>query len=208
MTRNVVRVFAICATVLGAGSPAASAQQASGPKTPPVVPGDIEVDAAYAVFFKAHAAGTQNYMCVPTATGVAWKFFAPQATLFQTFKDELGQQVATHFLSANPDESGTARATWQHSIDSSRVWAKLYKFSTDANYVQPGAIPWFLLTVVGQEDGPEGGSFLTRAAYIQRVNTEGGVAPPYGCALPADIGALALVPYAADYYFYRDPSVR
>jgi hypothetical protein len=210
MKRRIVWGMTAWVMVTGLGASAAFAQNGVpfGPKAPPAVPADLKVDDGYAVFFKAHATGTQNYICLPASGGVAWKFVAPQATLFQTFQDDLGQQVATHFLSPNPDEPGVARATWQHSIDSSRVWAKLYKPSSDANYVRPGAIPWFLLTVVGQEDGPEGGSFLTRAVWIQRVNTDGGVAPASGCAVPADTGALALVPYTADYYFYRDLSVR
>jgi hypothetical protein len=39
--------------------------------------------------------------------------------------------------------------------------------------------------------------------YIQRLNTSGGIAPQTGCALATDIGRIALVPYAADYFFYR-----
>jgi hypothetical protein len=44
---------------------------------------------------------------------------------------------------------------------------------------------------------------MTQTAYIHRLNTSGGAAPSTGCALTSDIGALALVPYAADYFFYK-----
>ena len=100
-----------------------------------------------------------------------------------------------------------ARATWQHSFDSSRVWARALEASTDPNFVEAGAIPWLLLTVVGAEDGPHGGSFLTHAVLIQRLNTAGGVAPSTGCSQSTEVGTLGLVPYAADYFFYRKTSV-
>jgi hypothetical protein len=168
----------------------------------PDVPSDLVVPAGHVLFAKGSAVGTQNYMCLPaTGGGVAWKFFAPEATLFVPVVG-LHPQLATHFLSANPDEDGLARPTWQHSIDSSKVWGKLYKSSTDPNYVEPGAIAWLLLEVAGKEAGPDGGSFFTQTAYIQRINTSGGVAPATGCTA-STIGALALVPYTTDYYFYK-----
>ena len=199
MTTHLVRIVASSAIALGLGSSVAMAQ------TLPPVPPKLQVPAGHTLFFKAHASGTQNYVCLPAATptGVAWKFYAPEATLFQSFFGQFSQQLATHFLSANPDEAGTGRATWQHSIDTSRVWARMIEQSSDPAYVQPGAIPWFLLTVVGSEPGPEGGSFLTPAVYIQRLNTSGGILPTTGCDATASIGAISLVPYEADYFFYK-----
>ena len=72
----------------------------------------------------------QNYICLPVGAAFAWRPIGPQATLFQTFFG-FRQQVGTHFLSANPDEGGVARATWQHSLDTSRVWARLIETSSD-----------------------------------------------------------------------------
>src|SRR4029453_5310087 len=147
----------------------------------PDVPTDLVVPVGHVLFAKGSAIGTQNYMCLPaTGGGTAWKQFAPEATLFVPVLG-LQPQLATHFLSANPDEDGLARPTWQHSIDSSRVWGKMYKISTDANYVEPGAIPWLLLEAAGQQAGPDGGTFFTQTAYIQRINTSGGVTPATGC---------------------------
>jgi len=167
----------------------------------PDVPSDLVVPAGHVLFAKGFAVGTQNYMCAPaTGGGVAWKGFAPQATLYMTVGG-LQAQLATHFLSVNP-EDGIARPTWQQSIDSSKVWGKVYKIVTDPNYVEPGAIPWLLLEVAGKEAGPDGGSFFTQTAYIQRINTSGGVAPATGCTV-STLGALALVPYTTDYYFYK-----
>ena len=68
---------------------------------------------------------------------------------------------------------------------------------------RPGAIPWLKLEVVGRSRGVDGGRRLTDTAYIQRVNTVGGVAPATGCSEAAHVGARALVPYETDYYFYK-----
>ncbi|MEO8679910.1 MAG: DUF3455 domain-containing protein [Vicinamibacterales bacterium] len=203
MIGNLARAFAAGVIVLTLGLSSAMAQPGarSGNPVPPV-PADLEVGAGYSLFFKAHAIGTQDYVCLPSASGVAWKQIAPQATLYESFRG-FSQQVATHFLSPNVDESGLLRPTWQHSFDSSRVWARVVQPSTDANYVEAGAIPWLLLAVVGDAAGPMGGDFLTRAKKIQRLNTSGGVAPATGCTQSTDLGALALVPYTADYFFYR-----
>src|SRR5262249_24220610 len=108
-----------------------------------------------------------------------------------------------HFLSANPAEHGTPRATWQHSRDTSTNWALAIASSTDANFVAAGAIPWLLLRVVGAEAGPNGRTRLAASSYIQRVNTEGGGAPPSGCAETSDVGKKTLVPYQATYVFFR-----
>jgi len=57
--------------------------------------------------------------------------------------------------------------------------------------------------VVGDQPGPTGGERLTRTTFIQRLNTSGGIAPSTGCAQPTDVGSKVLVPYAADYFFYK-----
>ena len=170
-----------------------------GRVTPPPVPANLEVPAGYRAFLMASAEGTQNYICMPTTTGVAWTFLGPQATLF----DARQQQVLTHFLSPNPAENGTARAAWRHSKDTSTVWAVAIANSLDEHYVAPGAIPWLLLRVVGAEYGPQFGDRMISTTFIQRVNTAGGSAPAAGCSAPGDVGTRAMVPYTTDYVFYR-----
>ena len=96
--------------------------------------------------------------------------------------DDDNKQIITHFLSPNlgpipPEVADTLRATWQHSRDTSTVWAKLSTESSDPAFVAPGAIPWLLLQVVGAKDGPTGGHKLTATTFIQRLNTSGGKAP-------------------------------
>jgi len=166
---------------------------------PPTVPSNLAVPAGSTVYLVGHARGTQNYVCLPKEDKFAWTLFGPQATLFD---DNANQQI-THFLSANPGENGTPRPTWQHSGDSSIAWAAAIQSSTDANFVAPGAIPWLLLQVAGAQYGPALGHKLTYTTYIQRVNTAGGVPPGDGCTIATDVGKKALVPYAADYFFYR-----
>jgi|SRR5215813_1770015 len=111
--------------------------------------------------------------------------------------------MATHFLSANPAEHRTPRPTWQHSRDTSTNWGLAIASSTDPNFVAAGAIPWLLLRVVGAEAGPNGGTRLGASSYIQRVSTDGGVAPSSACAETSDVGRKTLVPYEATYVFFR-----
>ena len=200
------RKFMIAAVVATAlGNSVALAQRPDGA---PPVPANIEVQAGNTLFLKGAARGTQNYICLPTGPGFAWTFFSPQATLFFTFKlfgIDSRRQIVTHFLSPNPEEHGTPRATWQSSIDTSAVRARIAVngVSTDPNFVAPGAIPWLLLEQVGTQRGPTGGDLLAHTTFIQRLNTSGGVAPSTGCSAPANIGATALVPYSADYFFFK-----
>ena len=175
---------------------------------PPPVPGLLEVEDGNVPFLVGHGVGTQNYVCVPSATsatGVAFSLFTPQATLF----DDAGGQLITHFFSPNsdptvgPPEAGTIRVTWEDSHDTSRVWAFLLQQSSDANFVRPGAVAWLLLKESGVDAGPTGGDRLTKTTFIQRLNTVGGLAPTTGCTKLADLGNKAFVPYSADYFFYK-----
>jgi len=203
MIRNYSRALSAVA-IAAIGMPAV-AQTILAPQTPT----NIQVPAGNVAFLKGSAVGTQNYVCLPSAGGLAWKFQGPQATLFLTLKwinGDIRQQIATHFLSPNPAETGTpARATWQSSLDTSAVWAKKIQESSDPAFVAPGAIPWFLLQTAGAQQGPTGGSLLTQTTFIQRVSTTGGSIPTGGCA---EAGAIQFVPYTADYFFYRSTERR
>lgn len=158
---------------------------------PPEVPTIIQVPSGNQLFRVAHAVGTQDYVCL--STGWASPAYGPQATLF----NEDNEQILTHFLSAYPVGSDTYFPTWQDSRDTSIVWANAVK---DAKYSpDPTAIPWLLLKVVNTAVGPTGGNKMFGTTYIQRLNTTGGIIPTRACA-PGD---KALVPYTADYYFYK-----
>jgi hypothetical protein len=175
--------------------------------TPPPVPANIQVPAGNTAFLLGHGVGTQNYVCLPSGSGVTFRLFTPQATLFDDDK-----QVITHYFSPNPFETNTnpavtatgmIRATWQDSKDTSTVWGAVSASSTDPNFVAPGAIAWLLVTVVGAQDGPTGGHTLTATTFIQRLNTSGGIAPSTGCTSSTDVGHQAFVPYTADYFFFK-----
>ena len=204
---------ASCATALAVAFAVALPQPAyADDVTPPPVPANIKAPAGNEVYFVGHGVGTQNYVCLPSATGVAFTLFTPEATLLS----DDGKQITTHFFSPNPFEqntnpavsaAGTIRATWQHSRDTSTVWGQVKpgNSSSDPGFVAPNAIAWLLVTVVGADNGPTGGDALAETTFIQRLNTSGGLAPSTGCGSPTDVGHLAFVPYTADYFFYKAP---
>ena len=189
--------------------------------TPPDMPDNIKVVDGSRAFLVGHAIGTQNYVCLTAGVDAqgnprfAWTLFTPEATLFSDDSKEL----ITHYFSPNlnpndqepspgatPFADGPIRATWQHARDSSTVWARVVSgdASTDARFVKEGAVAWLKLTVVGSEDGPTGGDILSsNPTFVQRVNTDGGVAPLTGCGSLADVGNQAFRPYTADYFFYK-----
>lgn len=204
-----VIAFAFCTT-------AASAQI----KVPPT-PTLISAPEGAKVFLVGHAKGTQGYVCLPTAPDAdtaAWTVnpARPEATLFTNF---FGQdfEIITHFASpdAKPNKfapsplPGSGNATWQGSLDSSRVWAAvLHGNSVPPSVDNPscpnlGSINCLLLQSIGNDAGPTGGRLLADVTFVQRLNTKGGLAPVNGCATSDDVGKQALVPYSADYYFYH-----
>ncbi|PYV77289.1 MAG: hypothetical protein DMG96_11625 [Acidobacteria bacterium] len=170
-------------------------------------------------FLLGHGVGTQGYVCLPNpAGGVSWTVnnARPEATLFTHIFGE-AVQIITHFLSpvVNPNDVGPkpprfGDVTWQSSFDSSRVWAQKKDFitaGTDASCPNGGAIDCLLLQVIGSDEGPAGGKSLTKTTFIQRLSTKGGSAPAnpaIGCLASTDVGHQVLVPYSADYFFFRN----
>ncbi len=179
----------------------ARAERSVGP-VPPQVPARIQVPPGYKPFLAGHAIGTQGYVCVAVGSSYGWTPFGPQATLF----NGESEQILTHFLSPTP-YSLLPNPTWQHSRDSSIVWGQVIRSSSDPNFVAAGAIPWLLLEAAVVGDGPTGGDKLLVTRFIQRVNTVDGMAPSTGCAGPQDITKRALVPYEADYIFYKEKAL-
>jgi uncharacterized protein DUF3455 len=180
---------------------------------PPATPDKITPPPGNSAYLVGHAFGTQGYTCLPTSTGGAsWTVnpARPEATLFT---DVFGQefQIITHFLSPdqNPNQNAPnplplgGNATWQSSLDTSRVWAvavgSIAAGSDPASCPNDGAIPCLLLQSIGNQRGPTGGNLLAKATFVQRLNTRGGAAPTAACA----VGQTQLVGYTADYFFYR-----
>jgi hypothetical protein len=203
---RIAGVAALGITLTAAVPQAAHAQNL----TQPPLPDKLKVLAPNELYLVGHAIGTQNYVCLPSGSGFAFSLFTPEATLFKDL--ELEHQVVTHFFSVNPFENPNPlpiRATWQDSRDTSIFWGTatgVATFASDPNLVAPDAIAWLRLARAGVQDGPDGGDNLSKATFVQRLNTVGGLAPSTGCALPADVGTRAFVPYTADYFFYFDPT--
>lgn len=209
-----VNLPAISFGLLASTMPSIASAQTSQP-----APAEITPPAGNVAFLTAHATGTQNYICLPSAStdgASAWTFLAPQATLSITL-NRFNQQVSTHFLSPAPIESPTAEPactlsidgkqlycpTWQSSFDSSAVWgSRVASISagSDPTCSNTGAIPCLLLKAVATRPGNVGNGLFSRTTYIQRLNTNGGSAPAGSCK----VGSQALVRYTADYSFFAE----
>ncbi len=191
----------------------ASAQKLSTPETSNA----ITPPAGNSAFLVGHAQGTQGYVCLPTSPGASsasWtvKGARPEATLFTGFLG-FDVQLITHFLSpvTKPNDNAPnplpfGNATWQSSLDSSKVWAQtLHAVAAGSEPACPnnGAIACLLLQSIGTDQGPTGGKLLSKTTFVQRLNTKGGSAPADGCSDSNDVGKQTLVPYSADYYFFR-----
>jgi hypothetical protein len=153
-------------------------------KPAPTSPGDPLDPRTYEpkskVLLELHATGVQKYTCQANGT---WLFTDPEATLYKA--NGAPKAEATHFLNF-----ATGRPVWRYK-DGSTVEAAR-KASASAGTAN---IAWLLLeAVVNSEDGK-----FAQAAWVQRLNTSGGVAPPVPCAP----GAHQAVPYTADYVFWK-----
>jgi Protein of unknown function (DUF3455) len=185
--------------------------------TPPTTPAIITPPAGNSAFLLGHATGTQGYVCLPTSTGASWTVNGarPEATLFTSILG-LNVQIITHFLSpdTNPNQFASdpvpfGSATWQSSLDSSKVWAQVLHSNTipagsDPSCPNAGSIACLLLQSIGSQQGPAGGKVMTQVSFVQRLNTKGGSAPADGCSVAGDVGKQTLVPYSADYYFFHE----
>jgi hypothetical protein len=210
-TKKTERVRSLFAAALVLACAFGTVSHAAAQVTPPTTPDTIAVPAGNSAYLVGHAFGSQGYTCLPTSTGgTAWNPTArPEATLFT---DLFGQQfqIITHFqsINANPLNATlpvprSGNATWQASLDSSRVWM-VKKNGIDAGSDQAscpntGSIQCLLLQSVGNAKGPTGGNLLAKTTFIQRLNTNGGAVPTSACAA----GQTELVPYTADYFFFR-----
>ena len=162
---------------------------ASAPK-PPQVPAALQVPAGQSLQLEALASGVQIYDCAAKAdgSGPAWAFRLPEASLV----DRAGKPLGKHY----------AGPTWE-SLDGSRVVGEVK--ARDPGPTPATAIPWLLLAAKNNTlvVGPSvAGGVFSETKSIQRVSTDGGVAPAEACTSDK-LGQVARVPYTATYYFYR-----
>lgn len=172
ITNAVFTIFAIAAfSSIGLASDDENKQ---APELPPGC-GTIQVQAGNKVSFHAYAVGVQIYRW----NGAGWDFVAPSAKLFADsgFRGLVGDHYAG--------------PTWESNSGSKVVARRVDGCTPNAT-----AIPWLLLEAV-TTDGP---GIFAKTAFIQRVNTGGGLAP----STPGPfVGYEQKVPYIAEYYFYR-----
>jgi hypothetical protein len=147
----------------------------------PAVPDNLKAPAGEEVVLDGHATGFQIYVCqAQSDQKSAWVLKAPEADL----TDAAGKKIIHHF----------AGPTWKH-IDGSEVTGKLVA-KHDAP--QPGAIPWLLLSAASHT----GDGILSKVTTIQRIHTEGGLAPQGSECTTSANGQESKSAYSADYYFY------
>lgn len=162
-----------CGTTNGTATPTPVAQAL--PDAP--VAAAVQVPAGQQLVGKYQATGVQTYSCANNA----WKGLEPAATLV----DKDGKPIILH--SRGP--------IWVSTVDGSAVEAT--PVDGAKNDVK-GAVPELLLktkTVRGE-------GLFGKVSYVQRLATEGGVAPSGGCTA----GAQVSVPYKALYTFFAPAS--
>ncbi len=141
----------------------------------------------------AGAIGTQNYTCsqvtVDGGTAYAWVFVGPEADLADCHAAKIG----THFAS----DAGAAAPEWQTTDGTYVIGKKLAALTPDGGAT---AIPWLLI----QETSNGGTGTLSKAGYVQRLNTAGGIAPAVTCDV-SNVGTTQKVSYTADYFFFGTP---
>ncbi|MGH8941174.1 MAG: DUF3455 domain-containing protein [Actinomycetes bacterium] len=178
-------IVALAGALAVCGLLAATASAGPVPQTSPPDPLDPRTTAPESrLFLVTHAIGFQTYQC--NATGSAWTFTGPLATLYKT--TGTSKPIGTHFR--NPV---TTRPVWQLKDGSSVEATAIVTVPAGI-----GNIPSLLLQAAATAAGPDGDR-LTSTTFIQRLNTTGGIAPAGACTP----GASVAVPYTADYFFWR-----
>ncbi len=177
-----IAFFATAASVIAAAAGCATAELPAIP-APADVPVALHAPAGQAPYLQVHATGVQVYECAAKADAPrdwAWQFRSPEATL----SDATGKTVGRHF----------AGPSWA-SNDGATIVGQA---SASAPAPDKGNIPWLLLTIKSRD----GQGLLTQTASVQRLDTEGGVAPSSPCGA-ANAGQLERVGYTATYVFWR-----
>jgi Protein of unknown function (DUF3455) len=168
-------LLAACASGSG-GMPARAFDQSA-------LPVAVQVPAGHAVAMETVGSGGITYECrtkANMADQYEWIFIGPDAQLM----GRSGQPVGKYF---GPP------ATWQ-SMDGSKVTATQIAVAP----AQSGAIPLQLV----KANPAMGEGSMKGVTYIQRVATQGGVAPARACDATS-VRSKDIVKYQADYIFWR-----
>ena len=153
-------------------------QELSSASCPPKIPESLAVPAGNRLGFALEGRGNQIYGCGLSANGYAWALVAPDADLFA----RNGRLAGSHY----------GGPTWE-ALDGSTVVAARVAAAT----VDPTAIPWLLL----QATSHTGDGRMAKVSFIQRIETEGGLAPSDACDA-STAGQQREVGYRALYRFF------
>ncbi|OOG39086.1 DUF3455 domain-containing protein [Polaromonas sp. A23] len=147
------------------------------------LPATVQVPAGNKVAMETVGMGDITYQCnakKDMAGQFEWVFVGPDAKLM----DRGGKQVGKYY---GPP------ATWE-AMDGSKLTAVQLAVAPN----MPGSIPLQLV----KGNPAMGSGAMQGVTYIQRVNTQGGVAPAAPCTV-ANLSAKQVVKYQADYIFYK-----
>jgi hypothetical protein len=168
-----------CATLAAC----ASGPMMAKPYDQAMLPSSVQVPAGHKVAMETVGSGQITYECRVKANAAAeyeWFFVGPDARL----ADRGGKTIGKYY---GPP------ATWEN-MDGSKVTATQVAVSPAA----AGSIPMQLV----KANPAMGTGAMTGVTYIQRVATQGGVAPAMACGA-GNMGARQVVQYQADYIFYK-----
>lgn len=147
------------------------------------LPDAVKVPAGNRVALESVGAGDITYEC-RVKTGMAgqfeWAFVGPDAAL----SDRSGKRIGKYY---GPP------ATWE-AMDGSKITGAQVAVSP----ASAGSIPLQLV----KANPAMGAGAMQGVTYIQRVATQGGVAPSAACD-SSSMGQKQIVKYQADYIFWR-----
>ncbi len=176
-----VSLLAACGNMGTMGSGSSSTMKPMFTQT--TIPAAVQVPAGNKVAMETTGVGEITYMCSAKkdmAGQFEWVFVGPDAALM----DRSGKTVGKYY---GPP------ATWE-SMDGSKLTATQVAVATNGT----GNIPYQLV----KANPAMGSGMMNGVTYIQRVATEGGVAPDMVCG-DKSVGTKRVVKYQADYIFYK-----
>lgn len=144
------------------------------------VPQDVQVPDGNEIAMETVGVGKITYACEMKDGGHEWVFKGPDAKL----NDADGKQVGSYY---GPP------ATWESS-DGSKITGTQLATAPGGE----GNIPFQLV----EANPAEGEGHMNGVTYVQRLNTQGGVAPDMACSAESE-GDEEVVEYQADYLFWK-----
>jgi hypothetical protein len=175
--------LAIAAAACAALAGCASSPMMSRAYDQAALPAAVQVPAGHRVAMETVGAGDITYECRAKANMPGdheWVFVGPDARLMERG----GKQIGRYW---GPP------ATWENLVGS--------KVTATQVAVAPAAAGSIPLQLV-KANPAIGSGAMTGVTYIQRVATQGGIAPATACGA-GNAGARQVVQYQADYIFYK-----